>query len=99
RRQDYPLRWNAGSQNLDLGFEQPHLRIVSRHEKLGHEDQKEGKRRIHLAGHRCGPLKKCCSVNAIEYAYILAPLSGKPKKCKMDDRRQELPASWSVKPA
>ena len=51
---DNPLRRNAGAPNLDLGFEQPHLRIVPRHEKLGHEDQKEGKRRIHLAGYHCG---------------------------------------------
>lgn len=49
-RQDDPLRRDAGPENMDLGLEQPHLRVVPRHEEPGQEDQKEGKRRIHLAG-------------------------------------------------
>jgi len=35
---------------MPLGLEQPHLRVMPRHEEPGQEDQKEGKRRIHLAG-------------------------------------------------
>ncbi|MBZ0261728.1 MAG: hypothetical protein K8F90_14150 [Hyphomicrobiales bacterium] len=48
-RQDYPLRRNAGPQNMDLGLEQPHLCVVPGSEKLGQGDQKERERRIHLA--------------------------------------------------
>lgn len=48
-RQDYPLRRNTCPQDLDLGLEQPHLRVVPGHEKLCQEDDKEGERLIHLA--------------------------------------------------
>lgn len=34
-RQDDPLRRDAGPQNMDLGLEQPHLRVVPRHEEPG----------------------------------------------------------------
>ncbi|NYS26054.1 hypothetical protein HUK65_13750 [Rhodobacteraceae bacterium 2376] len=57
-RQDYPLRRDAGPQDLDLGLEQPQLRVVPRHEKLGQEDDQEGERRIHLARLHHGALKK-----------------------------------------
>jgi len=37
-----------------VGLEQPRLRGVPRHERLGQEDQKEGKGRVHLARlHHC----------------------------------------------
>jgi len=50
RRQDYPLRRDAGPQDRDLGLQQSQLRVVPRHEELVQEDQKEGYGRIHLAG-------------------------------------------------
>ena len=50
RRQDDPLGRDACPQDRDLGFQQPQLRVVPRHEELVQEDQKEGYGRIHLAG-------------------------------------------------
>jgi hypothetical protein len=41
-RQDNPLRRDAGPQDLDLRLEQPQLRVVTRHEELVQEDDKEG---------------------------------------------------------
>ena len=49
-RQGDPLRRDAGPQDRDLSLEQPQLRVVSRHEELVQEDQKQGECRFNLAG-------------------------------------------------
>ena len=67
------------AQDLYLGLEQPQLRVVARHEKLGKENDQEGDRRIHLARLHHGALKKCRHFSVMGLAYILAPRSGRAK--------------------